>query len=68
MSSLSQFCPVFTYSVCDLFKRNNKRIQKFMQPVDMRFIYQNDLNEACFQYDMAYGSYKDLVKRTESDI
>ena len=39
-----------------------------MQPVDMRFIYQNDLNEACFQYDMAYGSYKDLVKRTESDI
>ena len=37
---------------------------------DTCHIYQNDLDEACFQHDMAYGSYKDLVKKkkkTESD-
>ena len=27
----------------------------------------NDLGKACFQNDMAYGKYKDLAKRTESD-
>ena len=26
----------------------------------------NDLDKACFQHDMAYGKYKDLVRRTES--
>ena len=31
------------------------------------FIYRNELNEACFQHDMAYGKSKDLVKRTQSD-
>ena len=31
------------------------------------FIYKNDLDKACFQYDMAYGKFKDLNKRTQSD-
>ena len=38
-----------------------------MRTGDTRYIYRNDLDQACFQHDMAYGSYKDLVKRTESD-
>ena len=42
-------------------------IKKFMQTGDTRYIYRNDLDKACFQHDMAYGCYKDLVKRTESD-
>ena len=33
----------------------------------MCHIYRNDLDKACFQHDMAYGNYKNLVKRTESD-
>ena len=37
-----------------------------MQTRDTRFIYLNDLDKACFQHDMTYGSYKELVKRTES--
>ena len=28
------------------------------------FIYKNDLDKACFQYDMAYDKFKDLNKRT----
>ena len=31
------------------------------------YIYRNDLDKACFQLDIAYGKYKDLTKRTESD-
>ena len=38
-----------------------------MQTGDTNYIYQNDLDKACFQHDMAYGKYKDLTKRTQSD-
>ena len=31
------------------------------------FIYKNELDEASFQHDMAYGKSKDLAKRTQSD-
>ena len=31
------------------------------------FIYKYELDEACFQHDMAYGKSKDLIKRTQSD-
>ena len=33
----------------------------------MRYIYQNKLDKACFQHDLAYGGFKDLTKRTASD-
>ena len=29
--------------------------------------YQNELHEICFQYDMAYGHFKDFSRRTASD-
>ena len=38
-----------------------------MQSGNTDFIYQNELDKACFQHDMAYGETKDLVKRTQSD-
>ena len=38
-----------------------------MQTGDTWYIYQNTLDEVCFQHDMAYGSYRDLVKRAEFD-
>ena len=59
--------PGFTYGACGLFTKNKERIQKFMQKGNTNYIYRNDLDEACFQHDMAYGKYKDLTKRTESD-
>ena len=31
------------------------------------YIYDNDLDKACFQHDMAYGKYKNLTERTWSD-
>ena len=32
-----------------------------------RSICQNELDKACFQHDMAYGDFKDLLRRTPSD-
>ena len=31
------------------------------------FVYRNELDNACFEHDMAYGKSKDLVERTQSD-
>ena len=33
----------------------------------MRYIYQNELDKACFQHDMVKGEFKDLTRRTASD-
>ena len=57
----------FTYSACGPFTKNKERIEKFMQTGNTNFIYKNELDEACFQHDMAYGKSKDLIKRTQSD-
>ena len=59
--------PGFAYSASGSFTKNKQRIQKFMQTGDTNYIYKNELDKACFQHDMAYGKYKDLEKRTQSD-
>ena len=38
-----------------------------MKIVNKNYIYKNDLDKTYFQHDMAYGKYKDLTKRKESD-
>ena len=38
-----------------------------MQTRNPDYIYKNDLDKACSQHDMAYSSYKDSAKRTQSD-
>ena len=57
----------FTYSACGPFTKNKERIEKFIQTGNTDFIYENELDKACFQHDMVYGNLKDLVKRTQSD-
>ena len=59
--------PGFTCSACGPLKKNKERIQKFKETGDSRYIYQNELGKACFQHDMAYGDFKDLIRRTVSD-
>ena len=67
MSEMHLRQPGFTYSACGPFTRNKQRILKFMLTGDKNYIYKNELDKACFQHDMAYGKYKDLEKRTQSD-
>ena len=52
----------FLYSAFDPFAKNKERIKKFMETGDSRFIYQNELDKACFQHDMVYRDFKDLVE------
>ena len=59
--------PGFTYSACEPFTKNKERTQKFKETGDTKYIYRNELNEACFQHDMAYGGFKDLTIRITSD-
>ena len=57
----------FTYSACGPFTKNKERIQKFKETGDSRYIYQNELDKACFQYRMAYGDFKDVTRRAASN-
>ena len=59
--------PGFNYSACGPFTKNKGRIGNFLQTGNTDFIYNNELDKACFQHDMAYGKTKDLAKRTQSD-
>ena len=59
--------PGFTYSACGPFTKNKERIQKFKETGDTSYICKNELDNYCFQYDMAYYDFKDLKKRTDSD-
>ena len=59
--------PQFVYSACVPFTRHKERIKKFKQTGDTRYIYRNQLDEACFQHDSAYADHKDLINRTEAD-
>ena len=56
------------YSACGPFTKHTQRINKFLNTGLLSEIYKNELDKACFQHDMAYGKYKDLKGRTQSDI
>ena len=67
MSKMHLRQPWYAYSACGSFTKNKERIQKFKETGDSQYIYQNELDKACFQHDMAYGDFKDLTRRTASD-
>ena len=57
----------FTYSAFGPFTKNKERIKKNKETEDSRYIYQNELDKACFQHDIAYEDFKNLTRRTASD-
>ena len=52
--------PEFIYSACGPFTKSKERIQTFKETGYSRYIYQNELDKACFQHDMAYGDFEGL--------
>ena len=65
-----------TYRACGQFTKTKERIQKFKETRDSedlskrtreKYIYQNELDKAYFQHDMAHGNFKDLTRKTASD-
>ena len=59
--------PGFTYSASGPFTTNKERIQKLKETGDSQYIYENKLDKACFEQDMAYRDIKDDTRRTASD-
>ena len=59
--------PQFIYSASGPFTKNKKRIEKFKETGNTKYIYKNQLDKACFQHDMAYGDFKELARRTAAD-
>ena len=57
----------FTYSDFGLFIKNKEKIKKIKENGDSKYIYQNKLDKACFQHDIAYRNFKDLNRRTIAD-
>ena len=42
-----------------------KKELKGLRKLEIRILFKNELDKACFQHDMAYGKPKDLAKRTQ---
>ena len=59
--------PGFTYSACGPLTKNKERIKRFKETGGSRYIYQNELDTACFKHGMAYGDFKDLNITTAAD-
>ena len=46
--------PEVTYSACGPFTKHRERIQKFRETGNLKQLYRNELDKACFAYDRAY--------------
>ena len=59
----------FTYSACGPFTKHRVRIQKFRETGNLKHLYRNELEKACFAPDakQAYCHSNDLARRTISD-
>ena len=60
--------PGFAYSSCGPFTKNKKRIEKFEETGDSRYIYQNEQDKVCLQHDMVYRDFKGLTRKTAFGI
>ena len=59
--------PGFTYRACGTFRKYKERTKKILKTGDLRNIYEKELDKVCFQYYMASGDFKDLIRRTAAD-
>ena len=50
----------------DRLLKIKKELKKFKEAENSRYIYQKELDKACFQHDMTYGKFRDL-NRTFAD-
>ena len=61
--------PKFKYKACGPFSKNDKIIKRLKKKEirDSRYIYQSELDKACFQHDLAYGDFQGLNRKTAVD-
>ena len=54
--------PEFTYSACGTFTKHHERVKKFKETGNLKHVYKNEIDKACFSHDAAYSDSKDLAK------
>ena len=59
--------PGFSYSACGPFTKHRERIPNLIETGNLKYLYRNELDKACFAHDAAYSDCKDLAKRTILD-
>ena len=59
MPELHSKQPEFAYSARGAFTKHRERIQKFRETVNLKRLYRNELDKACFAHDVAYSDSKD---------
>ena len=59
--------PEFTYIASEPFSKNYKNNKKNKEREDLGYIYQHELDKACFKNVMAFADFKDLNRRTTAD-
>ena len=57
----------FNYSFCGSFTNYCKRIQKFRETGNLKHLYKNELDKACFAHDETYSYSNNLRKISISD-
>ena len=63
MSELHLKEPGFFYSACGPFTKHRERRQKFRETDNLKHLYRNELDKACFAHDASYSNSKDLEKK-----
>ena len=59
-----KFMPKMQFrNACGPFIKNKERIQNYKETGDSIYIYQNKLDQACFQHDMAHGDFKNMSRK-----
>ena len=67
MPELNLRQPWFTSSACGPFTKHCERIQKFRETGNLKHLYRNQLDKACYAHDAVYSDSKDLAKKTNSE-
>ena len=52
--------PGFTCSACGPFTKQIERIKKSRETGNLKYIFKNELDKACFSHDAVYSDRKDL--------
>ena len=67
MSEMHLRQPGLTFSACGSFTKNKERIQKSKEKGDLQYIYQDELDKACFQHYFPCEDFTDITRRAYSD-
>ena len=54
--------PGFIYNACGPFTHHCERFEKFRDTCNLKGLYRNELDKACFDHDAVYSDSKDFVK------